>query len=168
MATRTFKITNVACIIFLLEGTTLDNYQKSCFHSSPVKNTTLSSSSHWEWNPCSCLWGREVDDAELPGLCLPLQPPSGCSLQSCWHLSQNLQVCTRLEGFAGCSRYLRYFSPICFHHLSLISNVTSSERPSLPSCGRQDNDPTKRSMSYSLESVMLSYKAKENFQIRWS
>ena len=34
MAMRLFKITNVACVIFLLDSTTLDNYQKTCFHPS--------------------------------------------------------------------------------------------------------------------------------------
>lgn len=85
MAMRIFKITNVACVIFLLDSTTLDNYQKTCFHPStysPSKNTALSSSSHWAGRPRSYLWGRwcqatwalPASPASLWGLPSVMQP----------------------------------------------------------------------------------------------
>ena len=166
MAMRIFKITNVACVIFLLDSTTLDNYQKICFHSSTYSLGEKHSSQLLVTLRRQTTPTCEVDDAKLHGLCLPLQLPSGGSLQSCGHSSQDSPGSHQAQGLCRLFSLSEILSLICFSHLGLISNVTSSERPSLPSCGRQDNDSPKRSMSYCLEPVvMLSYKAKENFQI---
>ena len=83
MAMRIFKITNVACVIFLLDSTTLDNYQKTCFHSSTYSPSEKHSSQLLVTLRKQTTPTCEVDDAKLHGLCLPLQLPSGDSLQSC-------------------------------------------------------------------------------------
>lgn len=170
MVMRIFKITNVACVIFLLDSTTLDNYQKTCFHSSTYSPGDKHSSQllvtlrrQTVLRPLRWMMLSYVGSADLP-----LQLPSGGCLQSSC-LSQDSPGFHQAHGLCRLFSLSEILSLICFSHLGLISNVASSERPSLPSCGRQDNGSPKRSMSHCLEPVvMLSYKARENFQIQSS
>ena len=84
MVMRIFKITNVACVIFLLDSTTLDNYQKTCFHSSTYSPSDKHSSQllltlrrQTMLRPMRWMMLSYMGSADLP-----LQLPSGGSLQS--------------------------------------------------------------------------------------
>lgn len=125
----------MAClVIFLLDSTTLDNYQETCFHPStysPSKNTALSSCVTEQADHAPTC---EVGDAKLHGLCLPLQLPLGTPFSHAAIVS-TLSRLAPAQGFTGCS-LSEILSVICFL-VGLISLChLLPERPSLPVVGR--------------------------------